>query len=132
MQLYCNNAFGYGRGIVNKLDEEFFSISELGQNRDRILKVTWLDLTVQGELKEKVEVEAAIGCRITNEKYGFLMSTYNIAKKKYWKEGGNVTPLHDFMNRFKKGSKNFRKVITNVCGSKRDKRYDSTGLLSDK
>jgi hypothetical protein len=114
MQPYCNNAFGYGRGMANKLDEEFFSITELGQNRDRILKITWLDLTVQGELKGKAEVEYAIGCRLTNEKYGFLVNTYNIALKKYWKDGDKVTPINDFINRFKKGSKNFRKIITSV------------------
>ncbi len=41
MQLYCNNAFGHGRGMANKLDEEFFSVTELGQNRDRLLNIMW-------------------------------------------------------------------------------------------
>jgi hypothetical protein len=111
MQLYCNNAFGYGRGMVNKLDENFFSITELGQDRDRLLKITWLDLTVQGILKGKDDVEYAIGCRLTNEKYNLLSSTYNIARKKYGIMDGMVTPINEFMNRFKKGSKNFRKII---------------------
>jgi hypothetical protein len=78
------------------------------------LKVTWLDLTVLGVLKGKAEVEDIIGCRLTNEKYGNLVNTYNIAKKKYWKEGEKVTPVRDFINRFKKGSQNVRKIITNV------------------
>ncbi len=87
MQIYCNKSFGYGRGMVNKLDEEFFSITELGQNRDRILKVTWLDLTVLGVLNGKAEVEDIIGCRLTNEKYGILVRYIQYSKKEIL-EGG--------------------------------------------
>jgi hypothetical protein len=100
--------------MVNKLDEEFFSITELGQNRDRLLKITWLDLTVHGELKGKAGVEYALGSSLTNEKYGFLANTYNIARKKYGVVDDMATPIKDFINRFKKGSKNFRKIFTRV------------------
>jgi hypothetical protein len=117
MQIYCNNSFGYGRGMISKLDEDFFSITELGHNRDRLLKITWLDLTVMGELKGKIEVEDITGCRLTNEKYGNLVNAYNIAKRKYGKEGEKTTPLAEFINRFKKGSKNFRKII-NLASSR--------------
>jgi hypothetical protein len=100
--------------MVNKLDEEFFSITELGQNRDRLLNITWLDLTVHGELKGKAGVEYALGCSLTNEKYGFLANTYNIARKRYGVVDDIATPIKDFINRFKKGSKNFRKILTRV------------------
>ncbi len=45
MPIYCNNGFGYGRGLLQKLDDQFFEVNGDMAKRNQILGFTWRDLT---------------------------------------------------------------------------------------
>jgi hypothetical protein len=49
--IYCNNAFGFGRGNINKLDENFFEVgNDLGK-RKILMDITWEKLLNNGNIK---------------------------------------------------------------------------------
>jgi hypothetical protein len=52
--IYCNDTFGYGRGLENKLNGEFFGISRLGPQRNKILGITWSDIKNGNVLKNRI------------------------------------------------------------------------------
>jgi hypothetical protein len=51
------------------------------------------------------------GLALTMEKYGLLCNVFRIATRKYYRPDGISTSIRTFMMSFKKGTKNFRKVI---------------------
>jgi hypothetical protein len=59
--IYCNPAFGYDRGNRKKLDDEFFGIAHPGPYRDRVLKLTWDSLVINGIFLTKPELEVILG-----------------------------------------------------------------------
>jgi hypothetical protein len=112
--IYCNEAFGIGRGMAEKLGDLFFGIDEVTplQTAHRIQSVTWTDLTNGNNLMSKIRVEATLGKEITPEFYQKLKTAYRIATKKYRKEGETTVSIDTFFNSFKKGSKKFRRVLS--------------------
>jgi hypothetical protein len=119
--IYCNDAFGVGRDLSVKLDDDFFGINDTtpGQTVRRIQTVTWSDLTMNNNIMTKVMVEANLGLEITPETYLKLKTAYNIAFKKYRKEGEKADSIDTFFRSFKKGSKKFRKVLSAEKGKYR-------------
>ncbi len=103
--IYCNDAFGVGRDLSVKLDDDFFGINDTtpGQTVRRIQTVTWSDLTMNNNIMTKVMVEANLGLEITPETYLKLKTAYNIAFKKYCKEGEKADNIDTFFRSFKKG-----------------------------
>ncbi len=122
--IYCNEAFGIGRDLIEKLDDDFFGINGTTpvQTVHRIQTVTWSDLTMNNNIMTKVMVEASLGHEITPEIYLKLKTAYNIATKKYRKEGEKAVSIDIFFRSFKKGSKKFRKVLSAVKGKYRKPR----------
>jgi hypothetical protein len=109
--IYCNNAFGYGRGIGNRLDENFFETDNNTQRRDLVMKITWSDLSAGGNFLSKHDVETHVGLTLTNNKYGSLKNAYQCAVNKYHSNGKSVTDISTFLSSFKKGSKRFRLIL---------------------
>ncbi len=119
--IYCNEAFGVGRDLIVKLDDDFFGINDTTpvQTVHHIQTVTWSDLTMNNNIMTKVMVEASLGHEITPEIYLKLKTAYNIATKKYRKEGEKADSIDIFFRSFKKGSKKFRKVLSAEKGKYR-------------
>jgi hypothetical protein len=109
--IYCNSAFGYDRGNRIKLDAEFFGIAFPVQYRDRVLKLTWSSLTVNGVVRTKLELDNILGESLTREQYCNLKIAYRSAVNRYQKLDGKSATITEFLARFKKGSRNFRNVI---------------------
>jgi hypothetical protein len=111
--IYCNEAFGIGRGLAEKLDDVFFGINGETplQIVHRIQSVSWSDITIGNNLTTKIRVEACLGKEIAPETYQNLRTAYRIASKKYRKEGEKTTSIDTFFSSFKKGSKKFRRVF---------------------
>jgi hypothetical protein len=51
--IYCNIAFGYGRALQNKLDENFFELNGDIAKRNSILGITWKDISRDGVIFPK-------------------------------------------------------------------------------
>ncbi len=109
--IYCNTAFGYGRGLRNTLDDSFFDTFEHGDLRTTVLGLTWSDITVNGRILTRETLAIRFGLALTMEKYGLLCNVFRIATRKYYRPDSNSTSIRAFMMSFKKGTKNFRKVI---------------------
>jgi hypothetical protein len=110
--IFCNNAFGYGRGLVNKLDDVFFECHGNGALRNALLGITWKDLTVNGTLLSREEILTHHGIPLTRAKYNIMKQVYQISIRKYHKVGGAENSLSDFFKSFKKGSKKFRIILS--------------------
>ncbi len=110
--LYCNAAFGYDRGNHKKLDSDFFGITMPGQYRDRVIKLTWGSLTVNGVLATKPEIENILGEMLTREQYCNLKAAYRSAVNRYQKIDATSLTISEFHSKFKKGSRNFRNVMS--------------------
>ncbi len=79
---YCNRAFGYGRGNVHHLDDEFFNIVTESPLRNN-LKVTWSDVSNNLVLHPKRLIEQTINAVLTDEKYNQMKNTFKSAVSKY-------------------------------------------------
>jgi hypothetical protein len=103
--IYCNEAFGVGRDLNVKLDDDFFGINDTTpvQTVSQIQTVTWSDLTMNNNIMTKVMVEANLGLEITPETYLKIKTAFNIATKKYRKEGEKAESIDIFFRSFKKG-----------------------------
>ncbi len=113
--IYCNAAIGYGRGYQSTLDDIFFQCEQNDELRATLRTVTWSNL-IRGNgeifLRPREEINLILGTLITNQQYNTLANTLRITKKRYYKEGEKATTIRDFMNSFKKGSKYFRKYVS--------------------
>jgi hypothetical protein len=110
-QIYCNNAFGYGRGNVNKLDDNFFQVNRVGQKRDTIINICWNDITYNDNVKNKVEVDRIFGFELSDIQYSGISNAYRSAVNRYYNVENAETNLRTYVNRFKKGSRFFRTII---------------------
>jgi hypothetical protein len=63
-------------------------------------------------LRSREELNIILGTLLTNQQYNTLANTLRISKKRYYKEGEKSSTIREFMNTFKKGSKYFRKFIS--------------------
>jgi hypothetical protein len=111
---YCNDAFGYGRGFINKLDEEFFGCYGNNTLRNSLLSLTWKDLAINGVFITREEILTRFNIALLQEKYNILKQVYGIALRKYYKAGTGESNLPDFFKSFKKGSRKFRRIM---CGT---------------
>ncbi len=112
MPIYCNPVFGYGRGLMNKLDEQFFEINGDMTKRNLVVGITWNNLSNNGRLLNRVEIQARYGISFTAEKFDILKTAFRICKRKYHKDAEKSLTMRQFICGFKKGSRNFRKIIS--------------------
>jgi hypothetical protein len=114
MQVYGNNAFGYGRGMKNKLDGEFFGIT-LNQSlvdRKKLLSTTWESITRDDRVSSIETVSDLMGINLTRDQYQKIAITFRIITNKYGKVGETSSSIGAFLGKFKKGSRPFRKIIS--------------------
>jgi hypothetical protein len=111
---YCNDAFGYGRGFINKLDEVFFGCYGNNTLRNSLLSLTWKDLVINGVFITREEILTRFNIALLQDKYNILKQVYGIALRKYYKAGTGESNLPDFFKSFKKGSRKFRRIM---CGT---------------
>ncbi len=74
--IYCNEAFGFGRGNVNRLDEFFFEIGNDMEKRKRLMALTWKNLTIQGALKTINMINVEFDIALTAEQHVGLKNAY--------------------------------------------------------
>ncbi len=109
---FCNDAFGYGRGFANKLDDIFFDCHGNNALRTSLLTLTWKDLVSNGVFFSREEILIRLNIALPLEKYNILKQVYQIALRKYFKVGKVETSLSEFFRSFKKGSKKFRIIMS--------------------
>jgi hypothetical protein len=83
--IYCNGAFGYGRGLQNKLDDTFFNSQGNNVIRNILLTLTWSDLVTNGVFSSREEILIRFNINLSREKYNILKQTYQISVRKYLK-----------------------------------------------
>ena len=76
-----------------------------------IAKITWQDLTLNGELKSINEIGNILERDIAPGTYNGLKNGRKIARKKYNKEGTKGQSIVNFIQKNKKGSKQFRNIL---------------------
>lgn len=81
---YCYKAFGYGRGIANKLDDEFFGVDNNTNSNKGIglVKATWENITDGDVIQSMVTVGNFLGVELTREQYVNIRHAYKCAVKK--------------------------------------------------
>jgi hypothetical protein len=104
--IFCNGAFGNGRGLVNKLGDIFFECQGNSVLRNSLLSITWKDLSTNGVFFSREEILIRHNITLTLAKYNILKHVYQISVRKYLKIGKDETSISDFLKSFKKGSKN--------------------------
>jgi hypothetical protein len=96
---------------MHKLDDQFFEINGDMVKRNSVIGLTWSNLTTNGRILTRIEMHARLGLYLTDEKYLLLKTAYKIAIRKYHKDVEDSYTMRQFICGFKKGSRNFRKVI---------------------
>jgi hypothetical protein len=84
---YCNDAFGYGRGMLNKLDDNFFDCYGNNTLRNALLTLTWKDLVINGVFCTREEILIRHNIALPRDKYNTLKQVYEIAFRKFYKVG---------------------------------------------
>jgi hypothetical protein len=112
--IYCKNAFGFGRGNINKLDEEFFAVGNDMEKRKTLIGLTWEKLSNNGTINTADEITRDLGIMFTQEQYNGLSNAYRSAENRYRKIDAEMVTLDAFLGRFMKGSKPFRNVLVSV------------------
>jgi hypothetical protein len=116
--IYCNEAFGFGRGNTNRLDEFFFGIGNDMEKRKRLMVLTWEKLTVQGALKTINMINLEFGIALTAEQHVGLKNAYKSAVGRYRKVDADSHTIDAFIGKFRKGSKPFRNIISKASVKK--------------
>ncbi len=114
MPIFCNPAIGYGRGLMHKLDEHFFEINGDMAKRNMVVGINWNSLSTNGQLLSRVEIQARHGIPFTEDRYQLLKTAFRICRRKYNKDAEKSLTIRQFICGFKKGSRNFRKIITST------------------
>jgi hypothetical protein len=109
--IFCNGAFGHGRGLVNKLDDIFFNSQGNNILRNSLLTLTWKDLVINGVFISREELLIRFNINLSWEKYNTLKQVYQISVRKYFKIGKDEISISDFFKSFKKVSKKFRIIM---------------------
>jgi hypothetical protein len=112
--IYCNKAFGFGRGMLQKLDDAFFGISEETESevRGRLLTITWDDITYGENLVSIENLRGRIGLELTQQQYSNIKSAFKCAKNRFDNHTTVVTNINQFISGFKRGSQSFRRIMT--------------------
>ncbi len=100
---YCNPAFGLGRGLREKLNDNFFDSKENQVLRNTLLTLTWGDISDNGRLFTREMLTVRFNVVLTVQKYGLLNNAFNIAKRKYGKDDKPSMNVKDLLNGIKKG-----------------------------
>ncbi len=77
--LFCNDAFGFGRGLINKLDDAFFECHGNSALRNSLLGITWKDLSTNGAFFSRAEILIRHNIPLTLAKYNILKQVYHIS-----------------------------------------------------
>jgi hypothetical protein len=101
--------------IPQKFDERFFGINNFTLNRYRLgnLKLSQF-LDQNNNCFDQATVEQLIGFHIPNEKFDNIRRCFNTISENIARpfSAGTCVELKTFCNRFKKGSKSFRKILS--------------------
>jgi hypothetical protein len=111
--IYCNRAFGYGRGMLQKLDDEFFGIGEGTEYeaRGRLLPITWNDIT-NGENVVTLEIlRQQTGLELSQQQYDKIKIAFKCAKNKFENNNMVAASINQFISGFKRGSQPFRRIM---------------------
>jgi hypothetical protein len=110
---YCYKAFGYGRGIANKLDDEFFGVDNNTNSNKGIglVKATWENITDGDVIQSMVTVGNFLGVELPREQYVNIRNAYKCAVNKYRKPSEPSHNITQFFSGFKKGLQVFRRTI---------------------
>jgi hypothetical protein len=114
--IYCNDAFGYGRGLANKLNDNFFDINP-GTPRDvraRVLTVTWSDVTANSNLLPRDTVSEVFGLNLSQIQYDNIKNAYRSAQNRFKNNTAPTNNLDHFFLGFKKGSQPFRRILSST------------------
>jgi hypothetical protein len=95
--IYCNTAFGHGRGLQNILDDSFFDTLDNNDLRNTLLGLTWGDITANGQVFTREILAIRFGLVLTMEKYGTLCNVFRIATRKYSRPDCNSTTIRAFV-----------------------------------
>jgi hypothetical protein len=111
--IYCNDAFGYGRGLINKLNDKFFNIvpDTPRDIRSRVLTVTWSSVTANGNLLPRDTVSEAFGLNLSQKQYENIRNAYRSAQNRFKNNNATTNNLDHFFSGFKKGSQPFRRIL---------------------
>jgi hypothetical protein len=111
--IYCNRAFGYGRGMLQKLDDIFFGIGEGAEDevRGRLLPITWNDIT-NGENVVTLEIlRQRTGLELSQQQYDKIKIAFKCAKNKFENNNTVAANINQFISGFKRGSQSFRRIM---------------------
>ncbi len=102
MQVYGNNAFGYGRGMKNKLDENFFGIdlSLPIDTRKKLITTTWDSITQADRVLSIETIGNSLGINLTPDQYQKIQNTFRGIINKYCRLGETGTMVGAFLNKF--------------------------------
>jgi hypothetical protein len=111
--IYCNRAFGHGRGMLQKLDDVFFGINGETDDevRGRLLAITWNDITNGENLFSIENLRRQTGLVLTQQQYNNIKSAFKCAKNKYENNTTVATSINQFISGFKRGSQSFRRIM---------------------
>jgi hypothetical protein len=107
---YCNRAFSYGRGMLQKLDDAIFGINGETEDevRGRLLTITWNDITNGENLVSMENLRRQIGLELTQQQYNNIKSAFKCAKNRFENHTTVATNINQFISGFKRGSQSFR------------------------
>ena len=111
-KIFKNDKYGYGREMASKFDEIFFGDMLVNDYSPELLELTWQKLTVNHEFVRYDDFDLFSGFPLDNRRYSILRNTFNNLKRRF---GGNdevPVSIQTFFGKLKKGSKNFRKILT--------------------
>jgi hypothetical protein len=111
--IYCNRAFGYGRGMLQKLDDIFFGIDEGTEDevRGRLLPITWNDIT-NGENVVTIEnLRQRTGLELSQQQYNKIKIAFKCAKNRFENNTTVAANINQFISGFKRGSQSFRRIM---------------------
>jgi hypothetical protein len=92
-----NPNFGTGRNRQKKFDTEFF-VTNLNYWDYRTVKITWSQLIHDTfTFKSNAEINEQLGYQIAPAIYAQLKSGYEIAKKKFYVEGGKAIKFETYL-----------------------------------
>jgi hypothetical protein len=115
-----NTNFGTGRGRQRKFDTEFFT-TNLNFWDYRTANITWSDLITNSlNFKSHDEINVQLGHQITLATYTQLKSGYEIAKKRFYVEGGKATKFEAYLKRIplKGAAKKLRRILEHGSDNK--------------
>jgi len=120
MYIFDNPCFTFDVNHPNFLKKEFFTAEYYEENKAKIMNLRLSNIaSIDGRLKNKEDFENESGLHVTDAKYRVLMGIAVSAQIKYGKQNQQekkTDTLVNFCMRIKKGSKKYRKILTDGGG----------------